>query len=285
LFECVVNVAEGRRLDVIDQLRGAAGDPLRDLHVDAVHHRSVFTLIGDEDRLVAAVRALATAALTTLDLRTHEGVHPRFGVLDVVPFVALDQRRGDDACALRDDTATWLADTFTLPVFLYGELSDGTVRSLPEVRRRAFASLDPDRGPRVPDPALGASAVGARGILVAWNLWLQGVTWRDASRIASGLRRPQVRALAFDMGDLVQISCNLIDPLAVGPSAIYDEVAALLPRGAIDHAELVGLVPRALLEETDPDRWAQLGLSEGATIEGRLGSTGLGPSLDRPSPA
>jgi glutamate formiminotransferase len=284
LFECVANVAEGRRLDVIEELSVAAGASLRDRHVDAIHNRSVFTLIDHEVALAAGVRSLADAALTRLDLRGHEGVHPRFGVLDVVPFVALDPRQANVARALRDQTATWLADTFDLPVFLYGELDDGTTRTLPEVRRGAFTSLAPDRGPTSPDPRCGASAVGERGVLVAWNLWLRDVTIEDASTIAASVRRPQVRALAFSMGDVVQVSCNLIAPLEVGPSVVYDEVVAKLHGGSIDHAELVGLIPQAVLETQDPSRWGQLGLSQSATIETRLASAGLRSTLDGPSP-
>lgn len=284
MFECVANVSEGRRLDVIDELAEAAGASLRDVHRDAVHNRSVFTLIDEVQPLTEGVRALARAALTLVDLREHEGVHPRFGVLDVVPFVALDPIEAPTARQLRDETADWLADTFELPVFLYGELKDGTSRSLPDVRRRAFASLDPDRGPTAPDPLRGASAVGARGVLVAWNLWLRRVTLNDASRIAARIRRPEVRSLAFSMGDVVQVSCNLIEPLEVGPAQVYDEVAALLNDGAIDHAELVGLVPRAVLDAIDPTRWTQLGLSEAATIEARTASAGLGATFDGPGP-
>ncbi len=86
------------------------------------------------------------------------------------------------------------------------------------------------------------------------------------------------------MGDVVQVSCNLIEPLEVGPAQVYDEVAALLKEGAIDHAELVGLVPRAVLDAIDPTRWTQLGLSEAATIEARTASAGLGTTFDGPGP-
>lgn len=271
MFECVINVSEGQRLDVLDQLRAAAGDPLRDVHADPIHNRSVFTLIDEAEALSKGVRALAEVALTTLDLRDHEGVHPRLGVLDVVPFVALAPSRAEDAVALRDQTADWLARTYDLPIFFYGPLEDGTTRTLPDVRRRAFSSLAPDRGPDAADPRRGATAVGARGVLVAWNLWLRGVTRDEATVIASSIRTPTVRALAFAMGDSVQVSCNLIDPLVVGPSEVYDQVSALLVGGTIDRAELVGLAPGALLEKEDPERWGQLGLSEAATIEARLG--------------
>ncbi len=270
MFECVLNLSEGRRLDVLDELSHAAGASLRDRHADAFHHRSVFTLINDPEKLVADVRALIGAALNVLDLATHEGVHPRLGVVDVVPFVALDAREAARACALRDDTAHWLAETHDVPVFLYGALAGGE-RSLPEVRRRAFRDLLPDAGPAHAHPRFGASAVGCRPILVAWNLWLEDVNIDAARAIARDLRRPGLRTLAFAVGDAVQVSCNVIDVAAVSLSSVYDEVAARLSRGGrIARAELVGLAPTSLLDAEDPSRWGQLDLSAQRTIEARI---------------
>jgi glutamate formiminotransferase len=196
-------------------------------------------------------------------------VHPRFGVLDVVPFVALDPRQALEAEILRNETAMFIADTFDVPVFLYGRLADGTTRTLPDVRRHAFRSLAPDYGPAASHPHRGASAVGARGVLVAWNLWLRGVSLRAAQEIVKEIRSPAVRALAFQLDADVQISCNLIDPWSVGPGSVYDQVQSALRSGSIDHAELVGLLPHAVLEQEDPSRWADLGLSEQQTIESR----------------
>jgi len=271
VFECVINISEGRDVAALDELAAAASNSLRDVHSDARHHRSVFTLIDEPDPLVAHVHALIDAAYGRLDLRGHAGVHPRFGVVDVVPFVALEPACADEARALRDDLARWLASAHQVPVFLYGALEDGTVRTLPEVRRRAFTSLVPDVGPPAPSPARGAVAVGARAPLVAWNLWLSGTTLDEARAIARALRRPALRVLAFDLGGPVQVSCNIVDTDSLQPSQVYDEVAAMLASGgAIDRAELVGLVPGAVLEREDPARWAQLGLSPEATIEARL---------------
>jgi glutamate formiminotransferase len=269
LFECVLNVSEGRRRDVIDALSLAAGLSLRDQHSDPTHHRSVFTLINDPDELRRDVHALAAVAMERLDLREHHGVHPRFGVLDVVPFVALDARQALEAEILRNETALYIASTFDVPVFLYGRLADGTTRTLPDVRRTAFRSLTPDYGPTQSHPQRGASAVGARGVLVAWNLWLRGVALRDAREIVKEIRSPAVRALAFLIDDEVQISCNLIDPWSVGPGLVYDQVRSRLRTGHIDHAELVGLLPHAVLVQEDPSRWDDLGLSEHQTIEAR----------------
>ncbi len=272
MFECVVNVSEGRRADVLDELARAAGEALRDQHSDAIHNRSVFTLIDHRTELRRSMQSFVVATMKRLDLRHHEGVHPRFGVLDVVPFVALDPRKAEEAISMRNDFAAWVADTFEVPVFLYGRLRDGSKRSLPEVRRHAFHSLAPDLGPLKPSPERGSSAIGARPLLVAWNLWVRGVSLGEANVVAKALRRSEVRVLAFEMpDDFVQISFNLIDPLKVPPSVVYDEAADLLSVGSIDHAELVGLIPEALLRLEDSKRWRQLGLSKDATIESRLG--------------
>jgi glutamate formiminotransferase / 5-formyltetrahydrofolate cyclo-ligase len=270
VIECVINISEGRNLDLLEALRVTAGPSVRDLHADEHHHRSVFTLINDPAPLTRDVRSLIGASFDALDLRHHEGVHPRFGVVDVVPFVALVPV--DAACAieLRDENAQWVSETFDVPTFLYGPL-DGGVRTLPDVRRRAFHGLDPDFGPHVASARLGAVAVGERPILVAWNIWLSGVSRDETRAIAKALRRPEVRSLAFRVGGYTQVSCNLIDPLVVGPAVVHDEVAATLPEGGqIVRCELVGLVPRSVLEAVEPGRWAQLGLSEDQTIERRL---------------
>ena len=270
MLECVLNISEGRNLDLLSDLTVSASTSLRDRHEDAFHNRSVFTLINDAESLRHDVRSLITAAFATLDLREHEGVHPRFGVVDVVPFVALDPAEHPRDVDLRDDTARWIAETFDVPTFLYGPL-DGAVRTLPEVRRRAFRDLGPDYGPSTTTERLGASAVGARPILVAWNLWLTGASRDEVRALAKAVRRHEVRSLAFRAGEFTQVSCNLIDPLVVGPSVVYDEVAARLPDGAqIVRAELVGLAPRAVLENEDRGRWDELGLSESTTIESRL---------------
>jgi glutamate formiminotransferase len=270
VIECVINISEGRNLKLLDELRGAAGPSMRDLHADEWHHRSVFTLINEPQLLAHDVRSLIGAAFDVLDLRRHEGVHPRFGVVDVVPFVALAPEESARATELRDETARWISEDFDVPTFLYGAL-EGSVRTLPDVRRHAFDDLTPDYGPKSASPTLGAVAVGERPILVAWNIWLSGVSRDETRALAKAVRRHEVRSLAFRAGDYTQVSCNLIDPTVVGPSVVYDEVAALLPEdGEIRRCELVGLVPRNVLEAEERGRWAQLGLSEDQTIESRL---------------
>ena len=263
MLECVVNVSEGRRRGVLDALAAAAGASLLDVHTDPHHNRAVLTLAGGD--LEESVRAVAVEAVHRIDLRAHVGVHPRLGALDVVPFVPLAGATMADAAAARDRFASWAAARLGIPCFLYG-----SERSLPEVRRRAFVDLDPDMGRPVPHPTAGAICVGARSVLVAYNLWLAPEAGVDVARsVAAALRGPAVRALGLDVGGRAQVSTNLLDPLVTGPARVYDEVAALAPLAG---AELVGLVPEAVLDAVPPERWAELDLSPDRTIEARLGA-------------
>ncbi|HKE76130.1 MAG TPA: hypothetical protein VKB57_21110 [Acidimicrobiales bacterium] len=252
----MVNVSEGAHPDLVGSLAAAAGDDLLDVHSDPHHNRSVLTMVGTE-----APRRVAEAAVSLLDLGAHVGVHPRFGVVDVVPFVPLDQPFAD-AVAARDAFAEWIASSLGVPAFLYGP-----ERSLPSVRRSAFAGLAPDFGPTVPHPTAGAVAVGARPVLVAWNLWLASPDLARAREVAAAARSAEVRALGLAVGDRVQVSLNLVAPDVVGPAEAWDRVAALVD---VAGAELVGLVPEAVLLRTPRSRWSQLDLSADRTIEARL---------------
>lgn len=252
-----MNISEGSRPHVVTAIASSAVGSLLDVHSDVHHNRSVLTLVGEE-----APRAVARAAVAALDLRRHQGVHPRFGVVDVVPFVPLAGSTLVDAVAARDRFLDWMASDLGVPGFAYGP-----ERTLPEVRRLAFAELPPDRGPSRPHPTAGAAAVGARPVLVAWNVWLADPDLARAQRIAREIRGPRLRALGLPVGRRVQVSMNLVDPEELGPADAWDLVAE---RGAIAGAELVGLVPRSVLDRTDPARWAELDLAEGKTIESRL---------------
>ena len=257
VLECVVNLSEGRDLGPLAELAAVAGHDLLDVHTDPDHHRAVFTLVG-----IDAPRAVTRLAVEILDLRTHEGVHPRFGVVEVVPFVPLAGSSLEESVAARDEYAAWAADTLGLPCFLYGP-----ERSLPEVRRTAFTTLAPDFGPGVPHRTAGSVAVGARPVLVAYNLWLADADLALAGTIASAVRGPQLRALAFQVGRHVQVSMNLIAPDELGPADAYDLVAR---HATIERAELVGLVPSGVLHRIDPARWSQLDLAIDRTIEWRV---------------
>jgi glutamate formiminotransferase / 5-formyltetrahydrofolate cyclo-ligase len=283
VLECVVNVSEGRDPEVLAALAEASGRQLLDVHTDAGHNRSVLTLAArDSDALETAVRDLAREVLARLDLGRHVGVHPRFGVLDVVPFVPIppggaqagegEDREGEaggmgEAMAARDRFARWAGEVLELPCFLYGP-----DRDLPTVRRQAFRTLAPATGPAAPHPSAGACAVGARGVMLAWNLWLADRDREAAALVAAALRGPAVRALAFELPAGVQLSFNLVDPLRVGPATVFDAASAAGAR--VVRSELVGLAPAALLERTEPARWAELDLHPDRTIEARLEQSG-----------
>ena len=244
-------------------LAAAAGGTLLDVHSDPYHHRSVLTLGGEPAAVEADARALAADAVARLDLRRHAGVHPRLGVVDVVPFVPLEGSTLADAVAARDRFLAWAATELGLPGFAYGP-----ERTLPDVRRRAFVDLAPDAGPSVPHETAGAVCVGAREVLVAYNVWLaEGADLALAREVARAVRGPSVRALGLDVGGRAQVSMNLVDPLVVGPAEAYDAVAALT---GVAGAELVGLLPAAVLDRVPVSRWPELDLDGARTIESRL---------------
>lgn len=270
VLACVVNVSEGRRADVVSAIAAAAGTDLLDVHSDPHHHRSVLWLVGED-----APRAVAAEAVARIDLRRHTGAHPRLGAVDVVPFVPLAHGSTGEALAARDRFVAWAGAELALPAFTYG-----TDRSLPEVRRGAFRRLRPDAGPLRPHPTAGAVAVGARPALVAYNLWLDA-DHSTARAVAAAVRGPAVRALGLRLGDDVQVSLNLVDPLRFGPADAYDAVAALAP---VARAELVGLAPAAVVDAVPPDRWHQLDISPDRTVEAKLAARSGGTGRPAPAP-
>lgn len=272
LLECVINVSEGRSPATIAALASAGGSSVLDVHADRDHHRSVLTLGGEAGVVERATEAVARSTVSLLDLRVHTGAHPRFGVLDVVPWVCLTGwplAAGELAAAVgaRDRFAKWAGNELGVPCFLYGP-----ERTLPEIRRGAWKLLSPDFGPERPHRTAGAIAVGARPVLVAYNLWLADPDLQAARRIALDLRGPRLRTLAIRVGDDVQVSFNLIDPWVLGPGEVYDAVAS---RAVVTRAELVGLLPLTILEREPQERWETLGLRKSSTIEARLQRAGL----------
>ncbi len=287
--ECVINISEGRDPSIIDAVGRAGGRAVLDIHSDPDHHRSVLTLAGPLDAVEAAARLVVGSAVNHIDLRHHDGAHPRFGAADVVPFVPLagpDPDSGPktfagdgglrvDVLEARNRFAQWAGAELALPCFYYGP-----ERSLPEVRRLAFHPLPPDTGPAKPHPSAGASAVGARDLLVAYNIWITATDGGDpgtereevlsvARTLARQLRTPTRRSLGLPVGPGAQVSFNLIDPASARVADLYDAVAA----GAASHgcsvlrAELVGLVPAAVLHQVPRRRWAELDLDPDRTIE------------------
>jgi glutamate formiminotransferase len=259
-LEAVPNFSEGRDRGTIDALGRAFSKHARllDVHADADHHRSVFTLVGGEEGLVAALLDGIACARERIDLRRHQGAHPRIGAADVVPIVPIRpgdlERARQTALAL----APRVADELALPVFLYGELAPGRGpaffrRGGPnELQRRIDSGeLAPDFGPRRLDPAAGGVILGARRPLIAFNVNLRGRV-EAAREIASLVREsgggfPGVRALGLELprAGLIQVSMNVEDWEA---AALHEIVARVeleaRSRGTeVVGSELVGLMP------------------------------------------
>jgi glutamate formiminotransferase len=260
-LESVPNFSEGRDRETIDAI-GAAIDAharLLDVHSDADHNRSVFTLVGAEDELVAALLAAIAVARERIDLREHEGAHPRIGAADVVPVVPIVPGDMERARACACQLARRVGDELDLPVFLYGELAPGRgpaffrsggTKALQ--RRLDDGELAPDFGPRRLDERAGGVIVGARRPLIALNVNLGGATVEAASEIASVVRDlgggfPGVRALGLDLprAGVVQVSMNVEDWEAAGVHEIVRRVEQeAQARGvAVLGTELVGLMP------------------------------------------
>jgi len=258
----VINVSEGRDQSLVRRIAGGPNAAILDIHSDTDHNRSVFTIIG-----TTCPRDVTRRAVELLDISHHAGVHPRLGVVDVVPFIALDGSTGDDALAARDGFARWAADELALPVFLYGP-----ERSLPDIRRGAWTSIAPDHGPRTPHATAGAVCVGVRPVLIAYNVFLSTNDMAVARGIATRVRRPGLRTLAFEVAGTAQVSMNIVDAAKISVSDAFDAVAVEARAAHTDvlRAELVGLIPESCLVRVDERRWAELAIGPDRTIESRV---------------
>jgi len=265
VLEAVPNVSEGRDTAVIEEIGRAfaTGAALLDVHTDADHHRSVFTLAGDTESLVESLLEGISRTLALVDLRTHDGVHPRIGAVDVVPLVPLETSEMDVARTAALLVAERVGAEMGVPVFLYGEVGGGRRPAffrrggLDALRRRLDdGELDPDTGPRRFDPRSGAILVGARNTLVAYNVDLATDDVRVAREVAAAVREssgglPGVQAIGLYLprSDRVQVSMNVLDlersPLHEVFARVTQEAAA---RGVVvAGGELVGLVPESVL--------------------------------------
>ena len=270
LVECVPNFSEGRNPDTLSALRAALtavpGVRLLDVQADASHNRSVFTFVAPPDAaLTAAFRAVAVAR-DRIDLTQHSGEHPRMGATDVVPFVPVRDVTMDDCVALARALGERVGRELDIPVFLYARAATRPERErLPDIRKGEFEGLrdrigedpaaDPDFGPRTIHPTAGATAIGARPFLVAYNIYLDSPDVALAKQIAKGIRTssgglPAVQASGFEVGGRAQVSMNLLDIDLTPPATVFAAVAAAArERGvAILRSEIVGLIPeRAIL--------------------------------------
>ncbi len=278
LIECVPNVSEGRRADVIAALGTAIAAPgvlVLDRSSDPSHNRSVYTFAGEPDAVRDAVIRLFAVAIDAIDLRTHDGVHPRIGAVDVVPFVPLRDATMEACVALAATTAALVAERFHVPVFLYEEAaSTDDRRSLSSIRRGGPDGMAirmtqpawrPDFGPDRPHPTAGATAIGARPILIAYNVNLATNRLGVAKRIASVVRASSgglahVKALGMQLdGGIVQVSMNLTDYKDTSMMTVFDAIAreAAVEGVRVLGSEIVGLVPADALP-ADPVRRLKL---------------------------
>lgn len=279
VLETVPNFSEGRDTAVVAALADAmqaAGATVLDCSADVDHNRCVVTAIGSPAQVEEAAVAAAKVALERIDLRRHQGVHPRIGALDVLPFVPLAGLSMADARDSARRVAGRIAREVGLPVFLYGDASNPPGRRLAELRRGGYEALvggwpegrqadvlPPGWSEPGAHPTAGAVCAGARPILLAWNVWVSGVPLEALRGIAAAVResgggRSGVRALALHLeaGNAFQISMNLEDAETVSPMAVFTEIEARVAQagGRIDRTEVIGLVPDRLLFEAAADR-------------------------------
>jgi glutamate formiminotransferase len=270
IIECVPNISEGRRADVVarvvEGVRRVRGARLLDYSSDASHNRSVLTIAGDAAPLKDAVLAVFETALAEIDLRIHTGEHPRLGAVDVVPFVPIEGVTMEECVALAKETARSVAERFALPVYLYEEASSNPLRkNLEDIRRGEFEGLAakmttdgwaPDYGPPAPHPSAGASVIGARMPLIAYNINLATDRLDVAKKIAAAIRFSSggfryVKAMGVTLADrgIVQVSINLTNYEKTPMLRVFDAVKHEAERYGVTvlESEIVGLVPSAAL--------------------------------------
>lgn len=291
-LECVPNVSEGRRPEVVARLAAAVDRPgvqLLDVSSDPDHHRTVLTLAGDSESLHAALLALYEEALATIDLTRHRGVHPRIGAVDVVPFVPLGATPMAAAVAAAERLAAAVAGGFGLPVYLYEEAARSAGRRpLAAVRRGGFEGLAaklaepewaPDFGPVRLHPTAGATVIGARFFLLAFNAVLATPDVEVARAVSRRVREsggglPALRAMGVHLASrgLAQVSMNLVDyrktSLWAALERVRREAEALGTR--VIETEIVGLVPEEAAAGALGEALQCPGLGAGTLLERRL---------------
>jgi glutamate formiminotransferase len=270
VIECIPNISEGQNAQVIDAcaaaIAGVEGVRLLDRSSDSAHHRSVLTFAGDREPVKQAVLALFAAAIPAIDLRRHKGEHPRLGAVDVVPFVPIEGVTMAECVALAREAAEEVAARFAVPVYLYEEASSNPARkNLEDIRRGEFEGLAakmakegwaPDFGPAAPHASAGASVIGARMPLIAYNINLATNRLDVAKKIASAVRHSSgglrfVKAMGVDLADrgIVQVSMNLTNYEKTPVFRVFEMVKREAERYGVSvlESEIVGLVPNAAL--------------------------------------
>jgi glutamate formiminotransferase len=286
LLESVPNVSEGRDRAVIDAVADAFAGTARvlDIHSDPEHHRSVYTIVGEESELAPALFAGIARAAELIDLREHLGIHPRVGAADVVPIVPLAEGQMPRAREVALELGERVGDELGLPVFLYGESADGVRPSFfrtggpSELQRRIDSGeLVPSFGPATLDRRAGAVLIGARRLLIAFNIELRTGHLEDARAIAATVRAssggmPGIQALGLLLpsSGVVQVSLNVIDTEQASLSEIVARVReAAAERGVeMGRSELVGLLPESAV--ADPSLLGLDALTDVHVLERRI---------------
>jgi glutamate formiminotransferase/formiminotetrahydrofolate cyclodeaminase len=260
LVECVPNFSEGRDTATIEALRsavtGVSGVQLLDVQSDPAHNRSVFTFVGNPEAVVDAAFAAMRVAAERIDLTQHSGEHPRMGATDVVPFVPITAATMDDCVALARRLGERVGNELQIPVFLYARAATRAERVLlPEVRKGEFEgmrgrALEPDYGPTRVHATAGATAIGARPFLVAFNVYLDTQEIAVAKEIAKQIRTssgglPGVQASGFIVDGLAQVSMNLLDIDITSPAVVFNAIKARAEKQGVgvQYSEIVGLIP------------------------------------------
>ncbi|HLI95453.1 MAG TPA: glutamate formimidoyltransferase [Candidatus Baltobacteraceae bacterium] len=270
LLESVPNISEGRDVETIDRCVyavRACGASVVHRTSDPVHNRSVLTMAGEYEQLREAAVALAAVTVERIDLRKHTGVHPRIGALDVLPFIPLRDASMNDAVRLAREVAEAIWERVRVPSFLYGEAAATPLRrNLAAVRQGQFEGLDarfelpdwrPDFGDLPKHPSAGAVAIGARKLLIAFNVELATGDLTVARRIAAMLRERDgglrtLKALGLRLGEnLVQVSLNVTDYRATPLYRVTELVRELASQAGVPvlRSELIGCLPYAAVEE------------------------------------
>jgi len=262
LVECVPNFSEGRNPETVQQIAAAIASVetacVLDRHIDPDHNRSVITFVATAERVVEAAFAGVKCASELIDMRRHEGVHPRLGATDVLPLVPIRGVTIDDCVALAHETGRMIARVLSIPVYYYERAALHRERvNLEDVRRGARSQMVPDEGPDRFHDSAGAIVVGARPFLIAFNVVLRSDDLATARRIARTIRArngglPFLKALGFQLQtrSLVQVSMNLVNYEVTGMGDAYDAIRREADALGVDIAstEIVGLVPRNALD-------------------------------------
>ncbi|SEM73773.1 glutamate formiminotransferase [Syntrophus gentianae] len=294
ILECVPNFSEGRNRDIVEDIISALtevpGIRLLDHSMDPDHHRSVVTFVGFPEEVVAGALAACNRAAELIDMRKHEGgVHPRIGAVDVVPFIPLADAEMSEAVGAAHRFGAMFGVRNRIPVYFYGASAlSPDRRELPDIRRGGYESLEerlkdpkwrPDAGPALFNAQSGATAVGARIPLVAFNVVLNCSDLKRAEDVARSIRQSSgglrhVKAIGVHLKSrgLVQVSMNLTDYRETSMRRVFDEIQARAGLLGIEilESELIGLIPQAALDGRSPEYFKLKDFSDRRILENCL---------------